>query len=226
MAEDKSKIITFRNALLTGLILLAPLVISLWALSQIIDIVGGNVRPIFVVFLPDFLKHASHLNLLWDALSTLIVLLMVALLGYVSRYVFGKYLLSVGERMMLGIPGVSAVYNTVKQIVDTFGAQKRNLFSKVVMIEFPRKDTWVIAFLTSEGRGEPQAKTPQKISTVFVPTTPNPTSGFLILVPDTDIKELDMSVGDGMKLIISGGGVVPDWPAVTSGTSPTEKIEE
>lgn len=226
MHDDSSKIITFRNALLTGLILLAPLVISLWALSQIIDIVGGNVRPIFVVFLPDFLKNTAHLNLLWDAISTVIVLLMVALLGYVSRYVFGKYLLGVGERIMLGIPGVSAVYNTVKQIVDTFGAQKRNLFSKVVMIEFPRKNTWVIAFLTSEGRGEPQAKTEVKISTVFVPTTPNPTSGFLILVPDSEIKELEMSVGDGMKLIISGGGVVPEWPAATSDTTSPEKLEE
>jgi len=226
MPDDNSKMITFRNALLTGLLLLAPLVISLWALSQIIDIVGGNVRPVFVVFLPDFLKNASHLNLLWDALSTLIVLLMVAMLGYVSRYVFGKYLLSVGERMMQGIPGVSAVYNTVKQIVDTFGAQKRNLFSKVVMIEFPRKGTWVIAFLTSEGRGEPQANLGEKISTIFVPTTPNPTSGFLILVPNTEIKELEMSVGDGMKLIISGGGVIPDWPAATTDTLPSAKIGE
>jgi uncharacterized membrane protein len=226
MAKDNSKIITFRNALITGLILLAPLVISLWALSQIIEVVGGNVRPLFFVFLPDLLKNASHLNLLWDAISTIIVLLMIALLGYVSRYVFGKYLLSVGERMMLGIPGVSAVYNTVKQIVDTFGAQKRNLFNKVVMIEFPRKGAWVIAFLTSEGRGEPQARTEKKISTVFVPTTPNPTSGFLILVPDDEIKELDMSVGDGMKLIISGGGVVPEWPAANSDTSLTEKITE
>lgn len=210
MSDDHSRIITFRNALFTGLILLAPLVISLWALSKIIAIVGGTVRPIFVVFLPEFIKDASHLNLLWDALSTIIVLVMVALLGYVSRYVFGKYLLSVGERMMLGIPGVSAVYNTVKQIVDTFSSQKRNLFSKVVMIEFPRKGTWVIAFLTSEGRGEPQARTAEKISTVFVPTTPNPTSGFLILVPDSEIKELEMTVSEGMKLIISGGGVVPD----------------
>ncbi len=213
MSEDNSSLVTFRNALITGLLILAPLVVSLWALSKIIDLVGGTVSPFLIIFLPDFLKDAEHLDILWNALSTIIVLFLVAMLGYVSRYVFGKYILSVGERLMLGIPGVSAIYNTVKQIVDTFGAQKRNLFHKVVMIEFPRKGTWVIAFLTSEGRGEPQAKTEQKISTVFVPTTPNPTSGFLILVPDDEIKELEMSVSEGMKLIISGGGVVPEWPS-------------
>lgn len=214
MSDDNSRIITFRNALLTGLVILAPLVVSIWALGKIIDLVGGSFRPLFFLFLPDNLQDMQNLNLLWNALSTIIVLFLVAMLGYVSRYVFGKYLLSLGERIMLRIPGVSAVYNTVKQIVDTFGSQKRNLFSKVVMIEFPRKGNWVIAFLTSEGRGEPQAKTLVEFSSVFVPTTPNPTSGFLILVPNDEIRELEMSVGDGMKLIISGGGVVPEWPAV------------
>lgn len=216
MPDDDSRLITFRNAFLTGLILLAPLVVSLWALNKVIALVGGTFRPFFFFFLPDFLQNRPSLNILWDALATVIVLLLVALLGYISRHVLGKYMLSMGERIMLGIPGVSAIYNTVKQIVDTFGARKRNLFSKVVMVEFPRKDAWVIAFLTSEARGEAQAKTEEHISTVFVPTTPNPTSGFLILIPTKDITEMDMSVSDGMKLIISGGGVVPDWPSTNT----------
>lgn len=214
--HDDSKLITFRNAFITGLVLLAPLVVTVWALRKIIEVVGGSFSPVFIYFLPDFLRDRPSLYLLWDVIATVIVLLLVTLLGYVSRHVFGKYLLSVGERIMLGIPGVSAVYNTVKQIVDTFGSQKRNIFSKVVLIEFPRKDAWVIGFLTSKARGEAQAKTEQDVWTVFVPTTPNPTSGFLILVPSKDIVELDMSVGDGMKLIISGGGVVPPWPASTA----------
>lgn len=210
--NDDSKLITFRNAFITGLVLLAPLVVTIWALRNIIELVGGTVRPVFVYFLPEFLRDRPGLNIFWDILATLIVLLLVTLLGYVSRHVFGKYLLSVGERIMLSIPGVNAVYNTVKQIVDTFGTQKRNLFSKVVLVEFPRKDSWVIGFLTSEARGEAQCKTQQDVWTVFVPTTPNPTSGFLIFVPKKDIVELEMSVGEGMKLIISGGGVVPPWP--------------
>ncbi|MCB1104431.1 MAG: DUF502 domain-containing protein [Opitutaceae bacterium] len=210
--HDDSKLITFRNAFITGLVLLAPLVVTVWALRKIIEVVGGSVSPVFIYFLPEFLRDRPSLGLLWDVIATVIVLLLVTVLGYVSRHVFGKYLLSVGERIMLGIPGVSAVYNTVKQIVDTFGSQKRNIFSKVVLIEFPRKGAWVIGFLTSKAKGEAQAKTQQDVWTVFVPTTPNPTSGFLVLVPRQDIVELDMSVGDGMKLIISGGGVVPPWP--------------
>ena len=211
---DDSKLITFRNALLTGLVLLAPLVVTIWALRKIIEAMGGTFRPIFFVFLPEYLRDRPSLNIVWDIIATLIVLLMVALLGYISRYVFGKYLLSVGERIMLSIPGINAVYTTVKQIVNTFGSQKRNLFSKVVLIEFPRKEAWVIGFLTSQGRGEAQAKTQKEVWTIFVPTTPNPTSGFLILVPKEDIVELEMSVGEGMKLIISGGGVVPPWPRI------------
>ena len=214
--HDDSKLITFRNAFITGLVLLAPLVVTFWALRKIIEVVGGSVSPVFIYFLPEFLRDRPNLNLIWDVIATVIVLLLVTLLGYVSRHVFGKYLLSVGERIMLGIPGVSAVYNTVKQIVDTFGSQKRNIFSKVVLIEFPRKGSWVIGFLTSKAKGEAQAKTQQDVWTVFVPTTPNPTSGFLVLVPRHDIVELDMSVGDGMKLIISGGGVVPPWPGPTA----------
>ncbi len=213
---DDSKLITFRNALLTGLVLLAPLVVTIWALRKIIEVVGGTFRPIFFVFLPEFLRDRPSLNIVWDIIATLIVLLLVAMLGYVSRYVFGKYLLSVGERIMLSIPGVNAVYTTVKQIVDTFGSQKRNLFSKVVLIEFPRRESWVIGFLTSKTQGEAQAKTNKEVWTVFVPTTPNPTSGFLILFPKEDIVELEMSVGEGMKLIISGGGVVPPWPTSDS----------
>lgn len=214
--QDDSKLITFRNAFITGMVVLAPLAVTIWALRKIIEIVGGSVSPVFIYFLPDFLRDRPGLYLLWDVLATIIVLLLVTLLGYVSRHVFGKYLLSVGERIMLGIPGVSAVYNTVKQIVDTFGSQKRNLFSKVVLVEFPRKGTWVIGFLTNKTRGEAQAKTRHDTWTVFVPTTPNPTGGFLLFVPKEDIVELDMSVGDGMKLIISGGGVVPPWSGLAS----------
>jgi len=211
--DDDSKLISFRNAFLTGMFLLAPLVVTLWVLSKVIEVVGGTFRPLFLVVLPDFLRDRPTLNLVWDLVATLIVLLLVTLLGYVSKHLFGKYLLSLGERIILSIPGVNAVYNTVKQIVDTFGAKKRNLFNKVVLIEFPRKGSWVVGFLTSKAQGEAQAKTSEDVWTVFVPTTPNPTSGFLVFIPSRDIIELEMSVGEGMKLIISGGGVVPPWPS-------------
>lgn len=207
----QSRLVTFRNAFISGALLLAPLIVTVWAFTQIIALVGGPVRLLFFDRLPGSLRD---LPFLWDVVSTVIVVLIVTLLGYVSRYVFGKYFVSIGERFMLSIPGVNAVYNTVKQIVDTFGTQNRNLFNKVVLVQFPRAGVWSLGFLTNKAQGEAQIKTAIEAWTVFLPTTPNPTSGFLLLLPRHEIVELDMTVGEGMKMIISGGAVVPPWTAV------------
>jgi uncharacterized membrane protein len=211
LPNTESRLVTFRNAFISGALLLAPLIVTVWAFAQIIALVGGTVRPLFFDRLPATLRD---LPFLWDVVSTISVVLIVTALGYVSRYVFGKFFVSIGERFMLSIPGVSAVYNTVKQIVDTFGTQNKNLFKQVVLVEFPRPGIWAIGFLTNKTQGEAQAKTAEEVWTVFVPTTPNPTSGFLILFPAREITPLEMSVGEGMKMIISGGAVVPPWPAV------------
>jgi uncharacterized membrane protein len=211
LPNTESRLVTFRNAFISGALLLAPLIVTVWAFAQIIALVGGTVRPLFFDRLPATLRD---LPFLWDVVSTISVVLIVTALGYVSRYVFGKFFVSIGERFMLSIPGVSAVYNTVKQIVDTFGTQNKNLFNQVVLVEFPRPGIWAIGFLTNKTQGEAQAKTAEEVWTVFVPTTPNPTSGFLILFPAREITPLEMSVGEGMKMIISGGAVVPPWPAV------------
>ena len=211
LPNTESRLVTFRNAFISGALLLAPLIVTVWAFAQIIALVGGTVRPLFFDRLPATLRD---LPFLWDVVSTISVVLIVTALGYVSRYVFGKFFVSIGERFVLSIPGVSAVYNTVKQIVDTFGTQNKNLFNQVVLVEFPRPGIWAIGFLTNKTQGEAQAKTAEEVWTVFVPTTPNPTSGFLILFPAREITPLEMSVGEGMKMIISGGAVVPPWPAV------------
>lgn len=209
-----SRTATLRNAFFSGLLLVAPLVVTIWAFSKVIELVGGTFHPIYRIFLPEKLAEQQ---LLWNILATLLVICAVTGLGYVSRYVFGKYFLGVGERFMQSIPGVNAVYNTVKQIVDTFGTKNRNLFNKVVIVEFPRKGVWTLGFLTSKARSEAQARTGDDVWTVFVPTSPNPTSGFLLMVPAREIVELEMSVGDGMKMVISGGAVMPTWPMVKAG---------
>lgn len=205
-----SKIVTFRTAFFSGLLLLAPLVVTIWAFSQIIDMVGGTFRPLYEHYLPESLQRIPFF---WDLLATIAVLLLVTALGYLSNYVFGKFFLRVVERFIQRIPGIGGVYNSVKQIVTTFGTQNKNLFSKVVLVEFPREGIWVIGFLTNKQQGEPQVRIGQESWTIFVPTSPNPTSGFLVVLPKEKIVELDMSVGDGMKMIISGGAVIPPWPA-------------
>lgn len=209
-APPASRLVTFRNAFLSGALMLAPLIVTVLAFSWIIDAVGGKFRPLYENYLPQSLQRIPFF---WDLLATVMVVLFVTALGFLSNYVFGKYFLSIGERAIQRIPGIGAVYNSVKQIVATFGTQNRNLFNKVVLVEFPRKGVWTLGFLTNKQQGEPQTLTGAETWTVFVPTTPNPTSGFLLMLPRHEIVELDMSVGDGMKMIISGGAVVPPWPA-------------
>jgi uncharacterized membrane protein len=204
-----SKIVSVRTAFFSGLLLLAPLVVTIWAFSKIVELVGGTFRPLYEHYLPQSLQRIPFF---WDLLATLVVLLAVTLLGYLSNYVFGKYFLKIGESLIQRIPGIGGVYNAVKQVLATFGSQNRTLFSKVVLVEFPREGCWSIGFLTNKQQSEPHIRIGETMWTVFVPTTPNPTSGFLVMLPAEKITELEMSIGDGMKLIISGGTVAPPWP--------------
>lgn len=207
--EPSSRFITLRTAFLSGVLLLAPLVVTIWAFTKIIDVVGGTFRPLYEDYLPQSLQRIPFF---WDLAATVAVLLLVTMLGYISHYVFGRFFLGIIERFVQNIPGVGAVYNTVKQIVTTFGSERKNLFSKVVLVQFPRAGSWTLGFLTGKAQGEAQSRAGADIWTVFVPTTPNPTSGFLLMLPRNEIIELEMSVGEGMKMIISGGAVVPPWP--------------
>ncbi len=213
MLATPVKLSSARNAFFSGLLLLSPLAVTFMVFSWLVQQVGGPFRKWFFFYIPDALLNESSLSIIWDILATLIVILLITLLGYVSRLVLGRYFGQIAERAINNIPGLGTIYRTVKQIVDTFSAQKRNIFEKVVLIQFPREGSWVIGFLTNQAQGEIQMRTARDLWTIFMPTTPNPTSGFLLLIPREDIVTLDMTVGDAMKLIISGGTVTPPWPA-------------
>ena len=207
MALRSSKhIVTVRTAFFSGLLLLAPLAVTIYAIVFIVSFFGGSFRWLFDLLLP---ARMQSIPFVWDVAVTVVVFAFITLFGFISHYFFGKYLLDFGERVILGIPGVSTVYTSVKQVVSTFSTQNRNLFSKVVVVQYPRPGIWSVGFLTNKVQGEAQAKVGQELWSVFVPTSPNPTSGFVLLLPPDEITELDMSVGDGMKLVISGGAVVP-----------------
>ena len=207
---NKSHFITLRNAFISGALLLAPLVITIWAFTKIVDVLGGTFRPLYESYLPLSLQRIPFF---WDLVATVVVICLVTALGYLSHYVFGKFFLGLVERFLQNIPGIGAVYNSIKQIVATFGSERKNLFNKVVLVQFPRTGCWTIGFLTNKVQGEPQSRAGPELWTVFVPTTPNPTSGFLLMLPRHEIVELDMNVGDAMKMILSGGAVIPTWPA-------------
>ena len=219
--QDKRKhpyLAKIRNAFVAGLVLFAPIGITAFVFSWIFKNAGGILRPWFEGYLPDKIKPDS---IVWDILATFVLVALITLLGFVSRYVFSKWFLGFVDRLLRTIPGVSTVYNAVKQIIDTFSAQKKNVFSKVVLVQFPRKGMYSVGFLSSEMVGEVQIKTAEQVWAVFVPTTPNPTTGFLVMLPMEDIIMLDMTVGDGMKLIMSAGVVTPAWPP--GATAPAEK---
>jgi uncharacterized membrane protein len=209
----ENRFTSLRNAFLTGLILLAPLVVTFLVLRSIIRLVGGSITPLFSPYLPEMLSHLP--DLFWDAISTAIVLGLVTLLGYLSRYVFGRYFGTLAERVIHGIPGIGAFYNAVKKFIDTFGSQS-NQFSKVVLVEFPRQGTYTIGFVTNTSQGEPHRHLRGEYWAIFVPTCPSPTNGYFIYVPSNKVVELDMSVGDGMKVVISCGAVLPSWPDAAS----------
>ncbi len=206
-----------RKSFFSGLILLAPIGITFFVFNWLVIKVGGNVKePILqLLFIPQDLVSKESLSLVWDTLATLIVLLAITILGFLSRYFIAKYLFSIGEKFLNNVPIINTVYTSVKQIVDTFSSQNRAVFQKVVLVEFPKEGCYALGFLTGDGKGEIQYKTKDHLQNVFVPTTPNPTSGFLVMMKEKDIQILDMSVGQGMKLIISGGAVAPPYRPVT-----------
>ena len=224
MSEKYPFLRSLRNAFLTGLLLLTPLGVSLFVFGWLVNNIGGRFSNNLLYFVPSEWLAREDLQLIWNILATLIVFLVITFLGYLSRYFVGKWILSMTENVLDKVPFINTVYKTVKQIVETFSTQQKAVFKKTVLIEYPRRGIWALGFLTSETKGESQHKTKRTLRNVFVPTTPNPTSGFLLMIPEEEVYEMDMSIGDGMKLIISGGAVVPPY-TVKEDLQQTLKIE-
>lgn len=206
-----------RKSFFSGLVLLAPIGITFFVFNWLVIKIGGSVRdPLLkLFFIPQDLISKQGLAMVWNTLATIIVLLLITLLGYLSRYFIAKYVFSLGERFLNNVPIINTVYTSVKQIVQTFSSQNKAVFQKVVLIEFPKEGCHALGFLTGDAKGEVQHKSGDFLQNVFVPTTPNPTSGFLVMIKSEDIQVLDMTVGQGMKLIVSGGAVAPHYPPVS-----------
>ena len=210
-----------RTAFFAGVVLLAPLGSTLLVFSWLVENIGGRFRTYFFFFLPDTLLDRANLVILWNILATIMVLVLITFLGYLSRYFIGRYAIRIAERIVRTVPFANALYASVKQIIETFSSQNRAVFQKVVLVEFPRTGIYALGFLTSRTRGEIQDKTQSEIVNIFIPTTPNPTSGFLVMFPSDQVTELSMTVSEGMKVIISGGALVPVWKPELGRSVPT-----
>ena len=199
-----------RRNLFTGLIIWIPLGVTIFVFQFFISFMDR-----LVTVFPSAWQPINLVGFNIPGLGVILVILVLLLTGFLASNYLGRILLSLGNELLEHIPLVRSVYTTAKQISDTLFSNKGRSFRKVVMIRYPQKDTWSLAFQTSESLGEVNAKMPGHMVSVFVPTTPNPTSGFLLLVPQDDMIELEMSVDDALKMIISLGVVVPPWPPIS-----------
>lgn len=200
---------SLRNAFVTGLIILLPLGFTFIVINFLLKTIGTPASRIFFFFLDPSLRQSPWINPLLDIISTIVVVIIITLIGFLSTYFLGRLIVNLTERLFTKLPFIGRVYNTAKQVVDAFNKEKKAIFQKTVLFEFPQKGTYAIGFLTSTPKGEVQHVTQSNLVNVFMPTTPNPTTGFLLMIPKEQITELDMSITEGMKLIISGGAVTP-----------------
>jgi uncharacterized membrane protein len=194
----------FRRYLITGLLVWLPLGVTLLVLKLLIDMMDQTLLILPAAYHPDHLL-GFHIPGLGVVLSVAVVLST----GIVMAHFFGQQIVDVWESVLNRIPLVRSIYASVKQLSETLLSSGGQSFRKVLLIEYPRKGLWTLAFQTGTEVGEAQARTGEEVINVYVPTTPNPTSGFFLMVPRRDVVELDMSVDEGLKMIISMGVVVP-----------------
>ena len=199
-----------RNVFITGVAVTIPIAFTLFILNFLFKTLDNSLSPVFTVIL---IKLGAPIpdGYRIPGLGVVMTIVVVFLVGLFTKNFFGAKLIQVGEMIVEKIPFVSNIYSGIKQVVTTIANTETQAFKKVVMIEFPRKGVYAIGFVSSEARGEVQERTEHEVVNVIIPTTPNPTSGFLVFTPKEDIIELDMTIEDGIKLIISCGIVAPKY---------------
>ena len=207
LSEQRPRLAALRRYLITGLVVWVPLVITFFVLKFLVDLMDNSL-----LLLPPAWRPEALFGFKIPGLGVVLAAVIVLLTGLVTANLVGRKLVELWEGIVQHIPLVRTIYSAVKQVMETLLGNGGDSFRKVLMIEYPRKGLWTLAFQTGIGVGEMQHRTHREVLTVFVPTTPNPTSGFIILVPRDDVVELDMTVEDGLKLVMSLGVVTPKWP--------------
>ncbi|MEL7448421.1 MAG: DUF502 domain-containing protein [Pseudomonadota bacterium] len=197
-----------RRYLIAGLLIWLPLTVTVLVIKVLVDLMDRSLLLLPPAWRPDALLGFSIPGL--GVVLTFAVLLVTGIL--VANF-FGRRLLGAWESLLARIPLIRSVYSGAKQVAETFFADSGQAFKKVMLVEYPRKGVWSLAFQTSSDLREIQARTPKEVVCVFVPTTPNPTSGFIIMAPSDELIELDMSVDDALKMVISLGVLVPPLAA-------------
>ncbi|WP_306605482.1 DUF502 domain-containing protein [Azonexus sp.] len=189
---------------ITGLLIWVPLVITAWVLSVIVSALDQSLH-----LLPEVLHPRSLFGFSIPGVGALLTLGMILLTGLLATNFIGQKLVGWWDKLLSRIPVVNSVYKAVKQVSDTLFAPNGNAFRKALLVQYPRQGTWTIAFLTGTPGGDIRNHLTGNYVSVYVPTTPNPTSGFFLMLPASDAIELDMTVDEALKYIISMGVVAP-----------------
>ncbi len=195
-----------RKYFITGLLILVPLAITLWVLNLIISTMDQSL-----LLLPAQWRPEALFGFYIPGLGTILTLLIVLLTGLATRNFVGTQVVYLWESLLIRIPVVKSIYSSVKQVSDTLFSSSGNAFRKAMLVQYPREGSWTIAFLTGVPGGDVKNHLQGDYISVYVPTTPNPTSGFFLMMPRADAIELDMSVDAALKYIVSMGVVAPEY---------------
>ncbi|MAU28080.1 MAG: hypothetical protein CL564_04670 [Alphaproteobacteria bacterium] len=207
MKDTKSIFTKIRGYFLTGIIVTAPIGLTFYVSFLFIGFIDSKVRNI----IPVKYHYDNILPFEIPGIGLLIVFIMLTFIGFLTAGIIGRYIIKLGERIIARLPIIRSVYGALKQIFESVLKTSSKSFREVVLIEYPRKGIWAIGFITGDTKGEVQESSKDELVNVFLPTTPNPTSGFLLFVPRKDLRVLNMNVEEGIKMVISGGIVTPKF---------------
>lgn len=191
----------------TGLLVCVPLAITFFALRLVVSFVDQSL-----LLIPKAYRPEELLGFGVPGLGLILTVAVLLLAGMLVSNLLGRRVLGASEKQIGRIPLVGALYRGSKQLTETLLSPNSKSFRKVVLIRWPHRDSWAVAFVTGSSLGEVQEKTERELVCVFLPTTPNPTSGFILMVPRDDVIELEMAVDEAFRMVVSLGVVVPDWP--------------
>ena len=218
----------FRGNFLTGLVVIAPVGLTMWLIWSVVGWIDGFVLPLVPVkyhpdrLIQDLLGLDPTLQINVRGIGVIIFLVFTVLVGWMAKGLIGRSFIRFAESLVERTPVVRSIYSGIKQISETIFAQSERSFETACLIEYPRKGIWAIGFISTDAKGEIADKSDSTgdMMSVFLPTTPNPTSGFLLFVPRRDVVALDMTVEDAAKLVISAGLVYPNAKALEAGEPP------
>jgi uncharacterized membrane protein len=206
----KSLFARWRASFFTGLLIVLPGVITLAVVKWFFGTIS-SFTDLLLFFVPTTLTHENDgtglMHWYWSLLALIVAVGIVSVIGGMTRYYFGKRMIAWADNLMLRVPVLNKIYGTIKQVDEAFTSGKKSSFKTVVLVEYPREGIYSVGFITSERADEVEQKTGKKCVCIFIPTTPIPTGGFLIVVPEENVIKLDMSVADGFKYIISLGAL-------------------